>query len=123
MDASTVHDAPDSRIGPEVALPAWRPAAAMTIQHASTLWTDARSHFADGGSMHIDLSAVERLDTAGCQLLLACREDARRRSLGWRLTGCAPQALEVMRLLGCVDMLEAIEAIEPIEAITEETEQ
>jgi anti-anti-sigma regulatory factor len=85
----------------------WRPDGAMTIEHAAALWADARAHLAnsgggngDGGTMHVDLSAVERLDTAGCQVLLACREDARRRGAAWRLTGCGPQALEVIRLLG-----------------------
>ena len=91
----------------------------MTIEHAAALWTDARSHFADGGAMHVDLSMVERLDTAGCQLLLACREDARRRALSWQLTGCTAQALEVMRLLGCDDVLAARDNANN----TEETEQ
>jgi anti-anti-sigma regulatory factor len=88
----------------------WRPGAAMTIEHAAALWAEAQSHFAHAGNgtaMHIDLSAVERLDTAGCQMLLACREDARRRGAAWRLSGCGPEAIEVMRLLGCAEPLEA----------------
>jgi anti-anti-sigma regulatory factor len=79
----------------------WRPTGAMTIEHAAASWADARSHVA----MHVDLSAVERLDTAGCQVLLACREEARRRGAAWRLSGCGPQAIEVMRLLGCDGIL------------------
>lgn len=85
----------------------WRPSGAMTIEHAAALWAEARSHGADAAdaAMHVDLSAVERLDTAGCQVLLACREDARARGAAWRLTGCGPQAIEVMRLLGCDGVL------------------
>jgi anti-anti-sigma regulatory factor len=89
----------------------WRPTGAMTIEHAAALWAGAASHLASdltGGVMHVDLSSVERLDTAGCQILLACREDARRRGLDWRLTGCTGQALEVLRLLGCDGILGAI---------------
>jgi anti-anti-sigma regulatory factor len=93
----------------------WRPSGAMTIEHAATLWADAASHLANASDvgagamrvMHVDLSAVERLDTAGCQILLACREEARRRTFGWRLTGCTPHAVDVMRLLGCDGILGA----------------
>ena len=112
----------------------WRPTGAMTIEHAAALWKDAASQLASASDlavgvsdiaadvrlvMHVDLASIERLDTAGCQILLACREDARRRDLGWRLTGCTPQALEVMRLLCCDGVLEANDNA----AITEETER
>jgi ABC-type transporter Mla MlaB component len=104
------------------ALTEWRPSGAMTIEHAAALWAEARSHLANigcgggasagagagaGAGMHVDLSAVERLDTAGCQVLLACREDTSRRGAAWRLTGCGPQAIEVMGLLGCAALLDA----------------
>src|SRR5690348_15425507 len=108
MDPETVHDAQDSPIRQDAESSTWRPGAAMTVEHAAALWTDVRSHVANGAAdaaMQIDLSAVERLDTAGCQVLLACREDARARGAAWRLTGCGPQTIEVMRLLGCDGVL------------------
>ena len=98
----------------------WRPDGAMTIEHAAALWADVRAHLAnsDTGSdagaeagsvaaLHVDLSAVDRFDTAGCQVLLACREEARRRGAAWRLTGCGSHVIDAMRLLGCEDTFAA----------------
>lgn len=101
----------------------WRPDGAMTIEHAAALWAAAASHLASDpdagemqdetrGVMHVDLSSIERLDTAGCQILIACREDAKRRALDWRLTGCTEQTREVLRLLGCDGILEPVTAEE-----------
>lgn len=105
----------------------WRPDGAMTVEHAAALWAAAGSHLASDpaacetqaetqdetqhvtrGVMHVDLSSIERLDTAGCQILIACREDATRRALDWRLTGCTAQTLDVLRLLGCDGILEPV---------------
>jgi anti-anti-sigma regulatory factor len=108
MNSPAVHDAQDSPNRQDAESATWRPGAAMTVEHAAALWADVRSHVANGAAgaaMEIDLSAVERLDTAGCQVLLACREEARARGAAWRLTGCGPQAVEVMRLLGCDGVL------------------
>jgi anti-anti-sigma regulatory factor len=102
MNSPTVRDAPDSTTQ-------WRPGGSLTIDRAAALWAEAQTHLASNGSgtIYVDLSAIERVDTAGCQILLACREDARRRGLGWTLDGCGMQIVEVMQLLGCVDVLGA----------------
>ena len=56
---------------------------------------------ADAETCEADLSQVERLDAAGCQVLLWARRDAERRGATWRISGCSEPAAAAIRLLGC----------------------
>lgn len=52
-----------------------------------------------GAGLEIDLSAVTELDTAGLQLLMLAKQEARALQRELRLVGHSPAVLEVFELL------------------------
>jgi anti-anti-sigma regulatory factor len=79
---------------------AWRPAGRLTIEQAAQAHAGAAGALARGVA-HVDLSDVERIDTAGCQVLLKMAGDARAGGLAWQLSGAGPGVLDTIRRLGC----------------------
>jgi anti-anti-sigma regulatory factor len=78
----------------------WQPAGRLTIEGAAQAHADAAAALGRGVA-RVDLSAVERIDTAGCQVLLKMAGDARAQGLDWQLSGGAPDVLETIQRLGC----------------------
>lgn len=87
--------------------PGWRPHGALTIEDVAAAWPEARA--AATGDALVDLSALERIDTAGVQLLLALRRQVESRGGTWRLVGCAPRTLELIQTLGGAQALGVTE--------------
>lgn len=78
----------------------WRPEGLLTIEQAAAANADAAAALARGIA-RVDLAAVERIDTAGCQILLKMAHEARGQGLGWEMTGVSPTVLDTLRRLGC----------------------
>jgi anti-anti-sigma regulatory factor len=82
----------------------WAPSGRLTIDGAARIANDMP--FAPTATAwEVDLSSVDRLDTAGCQLLLRARQDAERRGIAWRVVGCQTRIAESIRVLGCAGAL------------------
>jgi len=73
---------------------------ALTISGAETLRAELLAMVESGGDVCVDGSAVETVDTAGMQVLVAFRRalQGRNRSLNW--SGCSPALMDVSGLLG-----------------------
>jgi anti-anti-sigma factor len=85
--------------------PAWTLGGPLTIEHAAASWRTAAETLRAATDGHLDLSGVDRIDSAGLQLLIAIRRTLERRGLAWRLTGCSPRVLETIGQLGGMDIL------------------
>lgn len=97
---------------PPASTPTWAPDGPLTIDRAATLWPlAAEAVSADAGeTVHVDLAQVERIDTAGCQILVRLASDAQARGLVWQLTGCSAGVAETIGLLGCGSLLVQTDA-------------
>lgn len=56
-------------------------------------------------ALHLDLSAIEEVDCAGLQLLLAACQEARRQHVNLSLEGASPAMTEILQLSGLRDLL------------------
>jgi len=54
----------------------WAPSGTLTIDTVAAHWASLQASLAAGPSVHIDLTGIERVDTAGVQLLLQARRVA-----------------------------------------------
>ncbi|BAL26250.1 lipid asymmetry maintenance protein MlaB [Azoarcus sp. KH32C] len=100
MNSSTLSDAVNER-------PAgFRPEGELTI------YTVAEQHgllmraLDAGPVVHLDMSAVNEVDTAGLQLLILARREAAQRGIELRVAGCSDvvkDALETMQLASLLD--------------------
>ena len=81
-------------------------AADCTVAEVDALKSALTRHLAESGPITLDVSALQRIDTAGLQLLAAFVRDRRtaRRAVAWR--GRAPSLEAAARLLGLHQMLE-----------------
>jgi ABC-type transporter Mla MlaB component len=81
-------------------------AAACTVAEADTLKTELAGRLQESEPVTVDVSAVQRIDTAGLQLLAAFVRDRRTagRAVAWR--GRASALETAAALLGLHDMLE-----------------
>jgi anti-anti-sigma regulatory factor len=86
-------------------VPAWTPGGSLTIEHAAEYWSAAAGTLTTAAGGHVDLSAVDRVDSAGLQLLIAVRRTLEQRGLVWRLTGCSPGVVETIGQLGATEIL------------------
>ncbi|SEI23559.1 STAS domain-containing protein [Pseudomonas asplenii] len=55
--------------------------------------------------LHLDLSAIEEVDCAGLQLLLATCKEASRQHVSLSLEGASPAMTEILQLSGLRDLL------------------
>ena len=91
-----------SRTSTPVAPRTWAPAGTLTIDTVAAHWTTLQAHLGATTPLAMDLAAVERVDTAGVQLLL----QARRLAAGIGQTVQVqhfPMAPDARRLLGITD--------------------
>lgn len=54
----------------------WAPAGTLTIDTVAAHWSSLQSHLGAGRPLAVDLAAIDRIDTAGTQLLLQVRRVA-----------------------------------------------
>lgn len=78
---------------------------ALTIGNAESLRTELLALIEGGGDVGFDGSAVEAVDTAGMQLLVAFRRALQNgnRKLAW--SGCSPVLMDVSGLLGLQEQI------------------
>jgi anti-anti-sigma regulatory factor len=81
-------------------------AAECTVADASSLKTGLAKLLDESGSVALDISAVQRIDTAGLQVLVTfCREcESQGRQVEWR--GSAPVITSAAKLLGLSALLK-----------------
>ena len=81
-------------------------AAECTVAEADALKSELAGRLDEPGPVTVDVSALQRIDTAGLQLLAAFVRDRRTagRAVEWR--GQAPALQAAAGLLGLTDMLE-----------------
>ena len=90
----------------------WAPQGPLTIEQAAASWRELTPLFDAGPDLDVDLSGVSRIDTAGCQLLIAARLETTRRGGAWRAHGAAAAVLETMTLLGTETAIEGFDTRE-----------
>jgi anti-anti-sigma regulatory factor len=72
----------------------------VTIAEVSSLAAECRRVLAAGQRLRVDGSRVQRIDTAGLQLLAALVADAARRRIGFEWSECSEALTSTARLLG-----------------------
>lgn len=72
----------------------------LSIYSAGEWKTRLDDLIAQGGSLELDLGAVQELDTAGLQLLIMAKKEATARSQQLLLSNHSPAVLEVFELCG-----------------------
>ena len=78
----------------------WTLPAEFNIYQVAQLKLELQDALAHDMPLDCNLAAVEDIDTAGVQLLLAARAACSGRALGFRLTAHAPASLEALQVLG-----------------------
>jgi anti-sigma B factor antagonist len=91
-------------LDPGVAL---APGAELTVSQAAPLRATLLARLEAGAWTGLDLSAVEAMDSAGVQLLLALRRSLADEGLPWTLSGASEPVREVLALYGLTDLLPA----------------
>jgi anti-sigma B factor antagonist len=71
----------------------------MTVHRAGELKQALLAPLASPGPLHVDLSRVTELDSAGVQLLVLIKRLADVRQIPLRLVACSPAVVEVLELL------------------------
>jgi anti-sigma B factor antagonist len=71
----------------------------MTIYRAAELRESLSAALAAGGDLELNLSAVNEMDSAGVQLLMAAKKTARDSQRELHLVGHSPAVLEVFETL------------------------
>ncbi|NHA13392.1 STAS domain-containing protein [Thioalkalivibrio sp. XN279] len=77
----------------------------LRIQHASSLQQRLLQALEGTGRLRLRAAAVERVDAAGLQLLLAAQHEADRRGRSMDLEAPAPVLLEGLQRLGLGDRI------------------
>jgi anti-anti-sigma regulatory factor len=80
---------------------------ACTIREAAQLRSQLLAHAGKPGPYQIDASAVEAVDAAGVQVLVAFALDCLERNAGYRWTGRSPALEEAISVLGVSALLES----------------
>ena len=96
-------------------------AAECTVADASTLKSGLAKLLEDSGVVTLDIGAVQRIDTAGLQVIATfVRErESRGRQVEWR--GTAPALTAAAKLLGLSSLLKLPTSVEPSVPRTVET--
>lgn len=80
----------------------WSPTGTLTIDTVAAHWADVQAHLGTDRPLQIDLAAVDRVDTAGAQLLVQVRRVARGIGQVVHVHGLAMPA-DTRRLLGILE--------------------
>lgn len=81
------------------AVTTWAPSGTLTIETVAGHWATLQAHLGAGRPVAMNLAAIERIDTAGVQLLLQARRVAAGVGHPVQVHGCAI-APDTRRLLG-----------------------
>lgn len=84
----------------------WRIEGVLDFASTAALYARTRELLAGDGTVTLDLSGVERANSAGVALLLEWRREAQRRGVTLELAGLPEAVLRVARLSGVEDVLE-----------------
>lgn len=84
----------------------WRIEGVLDFASAAKLFAHTRELLAADGTVTLDLSGVERANSAGVALLLEWRREAQRRGVALELAGLPEAVLRVARLSGVEDVLQ-----------------
>lgn len=84
----------------------WRIEGVLDFASVAALFGRTREVLAGADAVTLDLSGVERANSAGVALLLEWRREARRRGIALELAGLPEAVLRVARLSGVEDVLE-----------------
>ena len=90
----------------------------LTIYRAAGFASELLGRIAGGAEVGLDLAGVTEFDSAGLQVLLVARREARARGGGLRLLHPSRSVLDVIETLNLQDMLSNSPAITPAEALT-----
>ena len=85
---------------------AWRIEGVLDFVSVTDLFRRTREIMGGGDAVTLDLSGVERANSAGVALLLEWRREARRRGIEIELAGLPEAVLRVARLSGVEEVLE-----------------
>ncbi|CAM3197010.1 sulfate transporter/antisigma-factor antagonist STAS [Ectopseudomonas mendocina] len=83
----------------------------LALDSVLTIYTAADTKLLLANALHgavdlrLDLSAIEEVDCAGLQLLLAACQEARRQHVSLHLEGASPAMTEILQLSGLHDLL------------------
>lgn len=83
----------------------WRIEGVLDFASVATLFGRTGEILGGGDTVRIDLSGVERANSAGVGLLLEWRREAQRRGIALELDGLPEAVLQVARLSGVEDVL------------------
>lgn len=83
----------------------WRIEGVLDFTSVATLFARTGEVLAGADAVTIDLSGVERANSAGVALLLEWRREAQRRGIALELDGLPEAVLRVARLSGVEDVL------------------
>lgn len=84
----------------------WRIEGVLDFASVTALFRRSREVLSGGDAVTLDLSGVERANSAGVALLLEWRREARRSGIALELAGLPEAVLRVARLSGVEDVLE-----------------
>ena len=77
----------------------------LTGPKATDLMPQLLAALRQGGNLYVDLSAAERVDAVGLQMLLMARSEARDRGIVLRLIGLRLELRELMTFYGMQDLM------------------
>lgn len=80
----------------------WAPTGTLTIDTVAAQWSSVQTLLGAGRPLQVDLAAIDRIDTAGTQLLLQVRRVAGGTGQAVRLHGLA-MPTDTRRLLGVLE--------------------
>lgn len=97
----------------------WAPTGTLTIDAVASHWSSLQAHLGAGRALEIDLAAIERIDTAGMQLLLQVRRVASDSGQAVRMQGLQMNP-DTRRLLGVLEHAAFAAQVTPATATGQE---
>lgn len=85
----------------------------LTVRHAAAVREQLLAALRGNQEVHLDLTGVSELDSAGVQLLLAAGESAVAAGKVLRLSGFSRPVIDVLELLGLTDTVAGEQRREP----------
>ena len=97
----------------------WAPTGTLAIDTVASHWTTLQAQLGSRRGIEADLSAVERVDTAGVQLLLQLRRTCDSVGQALQVRGLAMPS-DTSRLLGITNEAAAAAQVTPADAAGQE---